>query len=223
MQYRKILFVPFVLVLSMLTFGIASAQDVAQPASCNRQVTRHETFQPYFTDNTDRAILSDVLFTLPEGAQECLATYQIIYPALTDAYSTGKELKCNVQDQLRYMYGTCDSILTSEARVQFLVSKAFHGSELIGIASDTEDNWQFLVSSVEASSVNDCQLNVRSFASFTSLDGNNPNTSRIGEITVLGSIRPCNYNFFFRYTGTIDFFYADGAVRCSAIDQGTAH
>jgi hypothetical protein len=121
------------------------------------------------------------------------------------------------------MYGTCDSILTSEARVQFLVSKAFHGSELIGIASDTEDNWQFLVSSVEASSVNDCQLNVRSFASFTSLDGNNPNTSRIGEITVLGSIRPCNYNFFFRYTGTIDFFYADGAVRCSAIDQGTAH
>lgn len=84
--------------------------------------------------------------------------------------------------------------------------------------------WCFsLDEEAKSAAINDCQLNVRSFAAFTPLDGNNPNTSRIGEITVLGSIRPCNYNFFFRYTGTIDFFYADGAVKCSAIDQGTAH
>lgn len=228
----------FLFVLFALSLGAVSAKEVPPPTpegpACVRTVSRHTDFVPAFDSNTDRAILSDVVFSVPPTESSCVATYQIINEAMTDVFVTNDQLFCDVSDQLRYMYGYCSAVITQEARAQFIVSKVFHGAAMSSEASDTDTNWTFVVDGLVRSTdiqpaaepmdtVNTCQFNVRRYSQFDQLQGTPANTSRVGEIVVLGNIGPCTYAFFFSYSAGIDFTYGIGNDVCTAIDANTAY
>lgn len=142
-------------ILLMLFFTtMASAQSVPPPAPegvpCLRSVERQTTFKQYTPVIEDRALLATTTFSLPVGSESCVATYQIIYSALTGAITLNPTLECSVKDQWTQMFAYCTGVISGTARADFFVSQKFHGSELKQSATDTETTWQFDASQVRA-------------------------------------------------------------------------
>lgn len=144
----------FPILLTLFVATVASAQSVPpqppQGTPCLREVRRQTTFNQYTPVTNDRSIIATTIFSLPVGSESCVATYQIIYGALTGAITFNPTLECAVKDQLTQMFGYCTGVISGTARVDFFVSQKFHGTELIQTVTDTETSWQFDASEVRA-------------------------------------------------------------------------
>lgn len=151
----------FSILLVLFVATMASAQSAPPPAPqgvpCLRSVERQTTFKQYSEFVEDRALLATTTFSLPVGSESCVATYQVIYSALTGAITLNPTLECSVKDQWTQMFAYCTGVISGTARADFFVSQKFHGSELMQSATDTDMTWQFDASQMRDATMADSQ------------------------------------------------------------------
>lgn len=224
----------FTILLTLFVATVASAQSVPPPAPqgvpCLREVTRKTTFEQYTPIVEDRSLLATAVFSLPVGSESCVATYQVIYGALTGAVTMNPTLECAVKDQLTQMFGYCTGVISGTARADFFVSQKFHGSELKQLAVDTETNWTFDASQVHAANARvgnwknapQCTMVVRRYWYFTEMPGrpefsflSNVRWNKPGQVT-----EECYYAYQIN-SQLINSFQEFGDAECAALDGKT--